>query len=203
VLCCEDVAGLRERGRWLARNVLPHEALIRARLRDVRLPGLDIDDIIQETYARILAVPSLESIRFPRQYAVQTARSVIIDHMRHSRVVPITSTGNLEQLNIAVPEATTEERLEFQGEIQEVAEALAQLPVACRETLILRRIEGLSQGKRHAASKSAKKRRKYMGRGLWMLAEVFGRGGKTRVRTSNSRSSQEARSEDESVKPGD
>ena len=195
---------LRERGRWLARNVLPHEALIRARLRDVRLPGLDIDDIIQETYARILAVPSLEAIRFPRQYAVQTARSVIIDHMRHSRVVPITSTGNLEQLNIAVPEATTEERLEFQGEIQEVAEALAQLPVACRETLILRRIEGLSQKETARRLKVSEKAvEKYMGRGLWMLAEVFGRGGKTRVRTSTSRSSQEARSEDESVKPGD
>ena len=186
---------LRERGRWLARNVLPHEALIRARLRDVRLPGLDIDDIIQETYARILAVPSLESIRFPRQYAIQTARSVIIDHIRHSRVVPITSTGNLEQLNITVPEATTEERLEFQGEIQEVAEALAQLPVACRETLILRRIEGLSQKETARRLKVSEKAvEKYMGRGLWMLAEVFGRGGKTRVRTSNSRSSQEVRS---------
>ena len=195
---------LRERGRWLARNVLPHEALIRARLRDVRLPGLDIDDIIQETYARILAVPSLESIRFPRQYAIQTARSVIIDHVRHSRVVPITSTGNLEQLNIAVPEATTEERLEFQGEIQEVAEALAQLPVACRETLILRRIEGLSQKETARRLKVSEKAvEKYMGRGLWMLAEVFGRGGKTRVRTSNSHRSQEVRSEDESVKPGD
>ena len=195
---------LRERGRWLARNVLPHEALIRARLRDVRLPGLDIDDIIQETYARILAVPSLEAIRFPRQYAIQTARSVIIDHVRHSRVVPITSTGNLEQLNIAVPEATTEERLEFQGEIQEVAEALAQLPVACRETLILRRIEGLSQKETARRLKVSEKAvEKYMGRGLWMLAEVFGRGGKTRVRTSTSRSSQEVRSEDESVKPGD
>ena len=195
---------LRERGRWLARNVLPHEALIRARLRDVRLPGLDIDDIIQETYARILAVPSLEAIRFPRQYAIQTARSVIIDHVRHSRVVPITSTGNLEQLNIAVPEATTEERLEFQSEIQEVAEALAQLPVACRETLILRRIEGLSQKETARRLKVSEKAvEKYMGRGLWMLAEVFGRGGKTRVRTSNSRSSQEKRSEDESVKPGD
>jgi RNA polymerase sigma-70 factor (ECF subfamily) len=103
-----------------------------------------------------------------------------------------------------VPEATTEERLEFQGEIQEVAEALAQLPVACRETLILRRIEGLSQKETARRLKVSEKAvEKYMGRGLWMLAEVFGRGGKTRVRTSNSRSSQEVRSEDESVKPGD
>jgi len=194
---------LRERGRWLARNVLPHEALIRARLRDIRLPDLDIEDIIQETYARILSVPSLESIRYPRQYAIQTAKSIIIDHVRHSRVVPITSSGNLEQLNIAVPEATTEERLEFQGEIQEVAHALSQLPSACRETLILRRIEGLSQKETAQRLKVSEKAvEKYMGKGLWLLAELFGRGGKSRVRTSNNRS-QEVRSEDESLKPGD
>jgi len=194
---------LRERGRWLARNVLPHEALIRARLSDVRLPGVDIEDIIQETYARILAVPSLETIRYPRQYAIQTAKSIVIDHMRHSRVIPITSSGNLEQLNIAVPEASTEERLEFQSEIQEVADALAQLPASCRETLILRRIEGLSQketARRLRVSEKAVE--KYMGRGLWLLAELFGRGGKTRVRSSYNRSV-EVRSEDESVKPGD
>jgi len=194
---------LRERGRWLARNVLPHEALIRARLNDVRLPDLEIEDVIQETYARILSVSSLESIRFPRQYAIQTAKSVIIDHMRHSRVVPITSSGNLEQLNIAVPEATAEERLEFQGEIEEVAEALAQLPAACRETLILRRIEGLSQKETARRLKVSEKAvEKYMGRGLWLLAELFGRRGKSRVRTSHNRGL-EVRLEDESVKPGD
>ena len=43
----------RERGRWLARNVLPHEPLIRAKLRDMCLYDLDIEDVIQEMYAKI------------------------------------------------------------------------------------------------------------------------------------------------------
>src|SRR6202000_2421925 len=125
----------RERGRWLARNVLPHEALIRAKLRDMRLYDLDLEDVIQEMYAKFLTLPSLESIRYPRQYALLTARGIVIDHVRHSRVVSITSSGNLEQLEIPAPDIHTEERIEFRQEVETVMAALNELPDACRETL--------------------------------------------------------------------
>lgn len=176
---------LRERGRWLARNVLPHEALIRAKLSTISVYGLDIEDVIQEMYARILSVPSLDAIRYPRQYAIQTAKAVVIDHVRHSRVISITSSGCLDSLDAPMAEATTEERLEFQGEILAVADALAQLPEMCRETLILRRMEGLSQ--REVAERlkiSEKTVEKHMTNGVRLLIKIFGRGGKSRVRTS-------------------
>jgi len=193
---------LRERARWLARNVLPHEALLRAKLGGICVYDLDIEDVIQETYTRILAVPSLESIRFPRQYALRTAKAVIVDHVRHSHVVSIASSGNLETLDISVPEANTEERLEFQGELLAVADALAQLPKMCRETLILRRIEGLSQ--REVAQRlkiSEKTVEKHMAHGVRLLIEIFGRGGKSRAHASTSR--EEARVEDVVQKSGD
>jgi len=128
---------LRERARWLARNLLPHEALIRAKLGGIRVYDLDIEDVIQEMYAHILSVPSLEAIHYPKQYALQTAKAIIIDHLRHSHVVSIISSGSLETLDVAVTESNCEERLEFQGEILAVAQALAQLPKMCRETLNL------------------------------------------------------------------
>ena len=190
----------RERGRWLARNVLPHESLVRAKLLQIQAPDLDIDDVIQEMYAHILSVPSLETIRYPRQYAIQTAKAIVIDHIRHARVVSIISNDNLENLDVAVPEATVEERLEFQEEIKDVADALAQLPSACRETLILRRIEGLSQretAKRLEVSEKAVE--KYMARGVLMLIKVFGHGGKSKFRTSNMK--EEVCAEDETLKP--
>jgi len=196
------LADIQERGRWLARHVLPHEPLIRARLHQVRVQDLEIDDVIQEMYARLLNMPSLESIRYPRQYAIQTAKSVVIDHLRHNRVVSIISSGSLEQLNIAVPEANTEERLEFQEEIQDIAGALAQLPAVCRETLILRRIEGLSQKETAKRLGIAEKTvEKHMARGVCKLMDLFGRGGKSKVRSS--RSGEEVRTQDEALKPGD
>ena len=192
----------RERGRWLARNILPHEPLIRARLHQLHVQNLDIDDVVQEMYARILSVSSLETIRYPRQYAIQTAKSIIIDHIRHSKVVSIISSGSLEQLNIAVPEVSTEERLVFQEEIQEIANALAQLPTACRETMILRRIEGLSQKETAQRLKISEKTvEKHMARGVWMLIDIFGHGGKSKVRTSSL--NEEVCSNDEIIKPGD
>jgi RNA polymerase sigma-70 factor (ECF subfamily) len=178
---------LSERARWLARNVLPHEALIRARVRDISVFGLDIEDVIQETYTRILSVAALESIRHPKQYAVQTARAIVIDHARHSRVVSIAFTGSLESLALPVDEASAEERLEFQGEVAAVADALAQLPDRCREILILRRIEGLSQkevAKRLNTSEKSVER--HMTEAVRQLVKIFGRGGKSRKQTSHS-----------------
>ncbi len=176
----------REQGRWLAQNVLPHEALIRSKLRDMCLYDLDIEDVIQEMYARFLMLESLESIRYPRQYAFMTARAIIIDHIRHSRVVSITSSGNLEALEVPTPEANGEERVEFREEVRAVTAALDQLPKMCREVLILRRVEGLPQ--KEVAKRlniSEKTVEKHMANGVRMLIKMFGRGGKPRASTSS------------------
>jgi len=176
---------IRERGRWLARHVLPHEALIRAKLRDMCLYDLDVEDVIQEMYAKFMALPTLESIRFPKQYALLTARGIVIDHLRHSRVVSITSTGNLDSLEVAEPDAGSEQRLEFQQEIQAVCAALNQLPKLCRETLILRRVEGLPQKEVARRLKISEKTvEKHMANGVRLLIRLFGRGGKIRSNTS-------------------
>ena len=192
--------GTQKRKEWLTRNVLPYEPLIRARLKHIRVPDLDIDDVIQEMYARLLSAPLIETVRYPRQYAIQTAKGIIIDHLRRSRVVSIVSSGSLDQLDIVLPEVSAEERLEFQDEIQEVAKALAQLPETYRETLILRRVEGLSQ-KETAQRLGVKEKtvENHTARGLTMLIKLFGREGKSRVRSSNNEVEQ-ATLEDESGK---
>jgi len=176
----------QQRARWLARNILPHEALVRSRVAHLCDQNISIEDVIQELYARILSVPSLGDIQHPRQYAVLTARSIIIDHLRRSRVVSIKYCDDLDRLNVVSPEANAEERLQFQEEIREVAGALARLPAACRETLILRRVEGLSQ--REVARRmnvSEKMIEKHMARGARALAEIFCRGGKIKAGSSS------------------
>ena len=175
----------RERGQWLARNVLPHAALLRAKLRSMCLYDLDMEDVIQEMYARFMTHPALDSIRYPRQYALLTARAIIIDHVRHSRVVSITSSGNLEMLEIPTPDINSEKRVEFQQEFRAVVAALDELPKLCRETLVLRRVEGLPQ--REVARRlniSEKTVEKHMATGVRLLIKVFGRGGKPRANTS-------------------
>jgi RNA polymerase sigma factor (sigma-70 family) len=176
----------RERGQWLAKNVLPHEDLIRSKLRSTYLYGLDIEDVIQEMYTRFLTVPELESIRHPRQYALLVARGIIVDHVRHSRVVSITSTGEIEELEVPDSAPSSEDRMKFRQEFEIVCEALKQLPEDCRETILLRRIEGLPQ--REVARRlkiSEKMVEKHMANGVRLLIKLFGRGGKPRIISSN------------------
>lgn len=180
---------LRDRSIWLARHVLPHEPLLRAKLRAIPVYDLDVEDIIQETYTRMLSVPSLETIRYPKQYALLTARAVIVDHMRQSRVVSIVSSDQFEFLEIAEPSASVEKRLEIRDEVQEVTDALAKLPKLCREILILRRVDGVSQkdvAKRLAISEKTVE--KHMTTGARRLVKLFGRGGKLRSSPSYDRS---------------
>lgn len=180
---------LRDRSIWLARHVLPHEPLLRSKLRAIPVYDLDVEDIIQETYTRMLSVPLLESIRYPKQYALLTARAVIVDHMRQSRVVSIVSSDQFESLEIAEPSASVEQRLEIRDELREVAAVLEKLPKLCREILILRRIEGVSQ--KDVALRlaiSEKTVEKYMTVGIRRLVKLFGRGGKTRLRSSYNQS---------------
>src|SRR5271163_4947636 len=73
-----NMSPVDERALWLARCILPHEPEIRAWLRTRRPPGLEIDDIIQETYARLSAIEDVGHIRDARTYAFQTARSVAL-----------------------------------------------------------------------------------------------------------------------------
>ncbi len=179
---------LTSRARWLAINVLPHEALIRARLRGTRVYDLDIEDVIQETYTRMLSVPSLESIQHPRQYAIRTAKAIVVDHMRHSRVVSLTYSGKSDGLDVPERAAKAEERLEFQEEVAAVEDALAQLPGKCRTTLLLRRVEGLSQKEvARRLSISEKMVEKHMTDSVRFLIKLFGKGGKSRSHTSDIR----------------
>lgn len=193
---------LGDRALWLARNVLPHEPLVRSKLRNICKHGLDIEDVIQEMYARILSRPSLDAIRYPKQYAILTARGIIIDFIQHSRVISITSSDTLELLDIEEPRANTEERLEFQSEVAAVADALAQLPETCRETVILRRVEGLSQKEVAQRLKISEKTvEKHMNHGMRLMMELFGRGGKANAHTTSTRETLGI--ENVAQKPGD
>src|SRR5687767_3824919 len=98
-----------ERSAWLARNILPHEPALRFQIKRWRLPeGLDVDDVVQESYAKLAAREDVSDIRAPKNYLFQIARSIILMHLRRSRVVSIQAIENLGDLALALDEPTVE-----------------------------------------------------------------------------------------------
>lgn len=168
------------RALWLARNICPHEPALRrwlsARVRD----GHQIDDIVQETYAKMATVASVEHIENPRAYFFRVALNVMATEIRRAPVVSLDSLSEIERMGIEAPDERIDTMAEMRQELRLVAEAIAQLPDKCREVFILRKIHGLSQ--REIASRlgvSENTVEKHVGRGIRHLKIFFGRGGKS------------------------
>jgi RNA polymerase sigma factor (sigma-70 family) len=168
-----------ERALWLARNVLPHEPALRAWLQKRRVWGLEVDDIIQETYAKLSAVERVDHIRDPKTYTFQIARSVVLTFLRKARVVSVHSMTRLDTLDVAQDDPDPETLAGDRQELRLVGEYIAALPGKIRNVFILRRIEGLSQrevAERLGLAESTVE--KHMSKAFQILSISIGRGGK-------------------------
>jgi len=145
MMACEamDHAG---RVRWFAREVLPHEPDMR-RWLSVRLRGLescDLDEVVQEAYARIWTA-DLEKILNPRAYLFVTARHIVGEQLRRSRIVSIELMADLEVLNIVDDDVGAERRLSGQEEIARLHRIIEKLPPKCRQAFRMKKFDELSQ----------------------------------------------------------
>jgi RNA polymerase sigma factor (sigma-70 family) len=168
-----------ERALWLGRHVLPHEPQLRAWLRRRSLGGLDVDDVIQETYTRLVAAESVAHIHDAKNYAFQVAGSVVIDHLRRMKVVPISSVPDLDYLEVVSEEPSPERLAIDRDELHRLARMIALLPGKVRDVFTLRRVHGFSQhevAQRLGLSESTVE--KHMARGFLMMLELYGHGGR-------------------------
>jgi RNA polymerase sigma factor (sigma-70 family) len=130
---------------WLTINFLPHEAELRRMLRRVCNSPAEIDDVVQETYYRILSMASLDGVREPKPFIFRVAKNIVLDRIKRDAVVKIETMANLEDLDIA-DAAPSPERVVFaRSELKWVIGLVAQLPDRCKAVFRARRIHGLSQ----------------------------------------------------------
>lgn len=177
---------LDERAVWLVRTIVPHEPALRSWLKLRRVGDLEIDDIVQETYSKIMALDSVEAIRDPRAYAYQAAHSILVSHIRRSRIVSIHASGDIERLNLEAPEPSPERQLADRDELRELALAISAMPEKSRTVFTMRRIDGFDHeqiaARLHISRKTVEKR---MTQAIRHLMDIFGRGGSKLRHTSS------------------
>jgi RNA polymerase sigma factor (sigma-70 family) len=139
----EDGSRLRVMA-WVAREVLVHEASLRAWLRRRMSPD-DVEDVVQECYCRIASLGDVSHIRSGRAYLFTTARMLVLERIRRSRVVSIDTAIELETLDVADEHPSPEQIAAGRQELHRVKRLIDELPERCRNIFRMRKIEGLSQ----------------------------------------------------------
>lgn len=174
------------RSRWLAQHVLPHEPAMRAWLRrTTQVSDSDLDDIVQETYAILAKIEDVDSIRDPRSYASQVAKSVFLQGLRRNKVVAIGSIADLAGLGDIDDSPDPEQHAHGQRELRRVEAAIGDMSPQVRKVFWLRRVEGLSQRETARELGIAEHTvEKYSARGLKFLLARFGHGGNSPVESS-------------------
>jgi RNA polymerase sigma factor (sigma-70 family) len=134
------------RHQWVATHILPHEGELRGWLRRHvhRLTRSDIDDLIQEAYARLWLV-EFTHIASGRSYLFTVVRNLLIEQARRARIVPMERMGEIDALRIPSEEPGPDRRVSAHQELERLERILGCLPERCRQAFELQKFHSLSQ----------------------------------------------------------
>lgn len=159
---------------WFVTEVLPHEAaLLRYLHRHWPHPD-DIHDLRQELYARVYEAAAKGLPLQPKAFLFTSARHLMTDRLRRSKVVSIAPMGDFDPSYVLVDEVSPERWSGGRQTLKRLAAAFDQLPDRCREVVWLRRVEELSQKDvaRHLGI-SEKTVEKHIAKGMRLLADAL------------------------------
>ena len=122
-------------------DVASYEAALRSFFRRRLGPGPEVDDLVQEALARLLASRGRRDVQFPAAYLFRIAGNLLADRRR--RQDGLSSVAFDEQC-LAAGMAPDQEDARHLADLQRaLAAALAELPDRCREVFVMRRFRNM------------------------------------------------------------
>ncbi|HYC70836.1 MAG TPA: RNA polymerase sigma factor [Opitutaceae bacterium] len=167
-----------ETARWFATEVQPHRPALRAWLL-ARFPTLtDVDDLVQDSFARMLRARESGPIRSSRALLFTTARNLALDAVRRQKVVSFDPLTEVADSSVLADEADVIATVSKQQELELLTRAIQSLPDRVRQIFTLRTAYGLTQrqiAERLGVSESTVE--KQMALGIRQCAAYFADGG--------------------------
>ncbi len=135
---------LGDRAVWFAERVQPHEPALRAFLsqRFSSLP--DHDDLVQETYVRLLRISDPHRLAHARAFLFTIARNLAIDCVRRTRRTPVDPIDDRAERALLETAPDAPALLDRAERHAAMLAALETLPERCREVMLLRYVDGFS-----------------------------------------------------------
>ena len=134
-----------DQDRWFTEEVKPHEPALRAYLQSRFAELHDVDDLVQESYVRVLAARKHGPITSTKAYLFATARNAALSILRRPRIFSDQAVTDFPALNVLEEGVDVAETVSTRQEVAVLLDAIDTLPRRCREIFILRKLKGLSQ----------------------------------------------------------
>lgn len=131
--------------RWFAEQVHPHDAQLKAYLRSSFPAVRDVEDVVQESYLRILRSRAAQPIHSAKAFLFKVARHVALNLVDRQRASPVIVVGDLSGLPVLDDRPGVVETVGKNEKLRVLVQALANLPPRCREIIILRKLKGVPQ----------------------------------------------------------
>jgi RNA polymerase sigma factor (sigma-70 family) len=135
-----------QRRAWFRREILPLEAELRGYIRRLTRDPVAAEDLLHDTFARIIAAEGWREIDSPAGFAIRTARNVVYDALRRQKVVTIEHVADVGALGLADEAADPEATLLARDELKRLRAILEALPTQQRRVFTLRKVYGLPPG---------------------------------------------------------
>jgi RNA polymerase sigma-70 factor (ECF subfamily) len=136
----------KDTSNWFLTEVQPHHPALRAWLL-ARFPSLpDVDDLVQESCARVLQARETATIRSTRALLFATARNLALDAMRRQRVARFEPITDETDSSVLIDDTDVVAFVSQHEELELLTQAIQSLPARCRQIMTLRTAYGFTPG---------------------------------------------------------
>ena len=133
-----------DHSQWFNEEVKPHESALRGYLHSLFPSLTDLDDLVQESYARLLRAREKGKVKYVKAFLFAIARNAALDFCRRQNVVSFEPIGDSADITVIDDRPDVAEIVNKQQELALLADAVRALPERCRQILTLRLLYELS-----------------------------------------------------------
>lgn len=137
----------KEKEQWFTENLLPHENMLRGWLHSRFHSIIDIDDIVQEAYLKVLEARENGMVTAPKAFLFATARNLALNAVRAAGVRGENKSYDYDydQGQLFDENADVRETVSRNQKLEILTMAIQSLPERCRQIFTLRKVYGMPQ----------------------------------------------------------
>jgi RNA polymerase sigma factor (sigma-70 family) len=133
-----------ERRKRLLDQIFGYRVALQKYLRKFTSGAEDVEDLVQEAYVRVCALPDGQAVDSPRALLFRIARNLAVDRARQRVSRATDDVADFEPLHVSSEEAEPDEQADLRRRFESFCAAVDSLPPLCRRVFVLRKVYQLS-----------------------------------------------------------